>query len=74
MDRIKLSQLIQYYDEDREKEERIQIVINQEWDQADEVSIHSALLDSVMDYFITDISIEGSFRNCAPIIRVGIEP
>ena len=74
MDRIKLSQLIQYYDQDGEKKGRIQIVINQEWDQADEVSIHSSLLDSVMDYFITDISIEGSYRNCVPIIRIGIEP
>ena len=73
MNKITLSELLQYYDKETEPVDRIQIVTGgHDWDSPDEFNIDSELLEPFADYIVTDMCCEESFRK-SPVIRVSIK-
>lgn len=71
--KIRLKDLIQYYDMDGEYADSIQIVMEGcDWDEAYELMVDSDLLKPYMEYVVTDMRIEESCRR-VPVLRVGIK-
>lgn len=74
MNRITLGQLVQYLDIKPDVCEMIQVVMpGHDWDDCDEISAGSELLEPFYDYCISFMGCALSFLNGDPVMRVQIE-
>lgn len=76
MEKIRLKQLMRYFDqEDEGVMDRIQIVTEeQEWRYAGELYVNSDLITLAGSWFVEWMRIEHAFDTQTPIIRVFISP
>jgi len=73
MRKVTLAEILQYLNVEKECG-TIQIVMNDhDWDDADEVSAGSELLEPFYEYCISNMGCELSFLNGDPVMRVQIE-
>lgn len=73
MKRIKLGQLIQYFDCESEPADKIQVATeNQDWDDAAELDADSDLLRPFMDFYVESMGLEDSADGKKTVIRVSI--
>ena len=73
MNRITLSQLLEYFNYDEMIPNRIQVVTSdKDWHEADELYVDSELLDPFLDYTIMHMGFEQSYEDRSPILRVSI--
>lgn len=75
MNKITLSQLLQYNKDEDEQDKNIQVVMyGRDWETADEVRMDSELLYPFLDYIITDMAFHKPFNGKDPVLRVSIRP
>ena len=73
MDKVTLAQILQYLNVEHGCG-MIQIVMSDhDWDDADEISAGSELLEPFYEYCVSNMGCELSFYNGDPVIRVQIE-
>ena len=74
MEKIIVKQLLRYYELENEPEQ-IQIVSGcQGWDEADEVSYNSLLLEPFNDWYVRYMKVEKSYRTKKSVLRIAIAP
>lgn len=74
MNKITLSQLLEYFNYDDMIPEKIQIVTSgRDWHEADELYVDSELLEPFMDYTIMHMGFEKSYEDGSPVLRVSIK-
>ena len=74
MDKIRLWQLLQYYDMNESPGNRIQVVsLDHEWGDADELFVDSEILEPFYDYIVADLRCEKSFIDGSPVLRVSLK-
>lgn len=75
MMKLRLDQILQYYDMEDDPADRIQIVMpDQDWDNPDELSVNSDLLIVVKEWTVTDMRCVDANSDGFPVLRVAISP
>ena len=71
---ITLKQLLAYFDPERKPVDRVQVVSwKQEWEQADELSVNSDLLDPIRDCQVMAMECTESYIDKKPVLKVLID-